>query len=233
MKSTFPECQSCSCRKDSIFSHCALEELESLSSNKSCTLYKRGQAIFQEGNKPFGIFCLTEGKVKITKIGSEGKEQIIRFAKPGDTMGYRALLSDTRYSASAIALEESKACFIASNDFNQLIAQNYLIAKDMMRMLSNALADAEVSIAHLATKPVRERIAEALLLLKKVYGETGEKEFSISLTREDLSSLVGTAKETAIRFLSELKEEGVISTHGSMITILDPAKLAKISQMYD
>jgi CRP-like cAMP-binding protein len=207
--------------------------LESLSSNKSCTIYKRGQAIFQEGNKPFGIYCLTEGKVKITKIGSEGKEQIIRFAKPGDTMGYRALLSDTRYSASAIALEECKACFISSNDFNQLIAQNYLIAKDMMRMLSNALADAEVSIAHLATKPVRERIAEALLLLKKVYGETGETQFSISLTREDLSSLVGTAKETAIRFLSELKEEGVISTHGSMITILDPAKLIKISQMYD
>ena len=119
------------------------------------------------------------------------------------------------------------------NDFNQLIAKNYLIAKDMMRMLSNALADAEVSIAHLATKPVRERIAEALLLLRKVYGEKDEKQFSISLTREDLSSLVGTAKETAIRFLSELKEDGVISTHGSTITILDADRLTKISQMYD
>lgn len=233
MKSAFPECETCSCRKDSIFSHCALEELENLSSNKSCTVYKRGQAIFQEGNKPFGIYCLTEGKVKITKIGSEGKEQIIRFAKPGDTLGYRALLSDTRYSASAIALEECKACFISANDFNQLIAKNYLIAKDMMRMLSNALADAEVSIAHLATKPVRERIAEALLLLKKVYGKPGEKEFTISLTREDLASLVGTAKETAIRFLSELKDEGAITTHGSSITLLDADKLTKISQMYD
>jgi CRP-like cAMP-binding protein len=233
IKSGFPECQTCSCKKDGIFAHCALEELEVITSNKSCTTYKRGQAIFQEGNKPFGIFCLTEGKVKITKIGSEGKEQIVRFAKPGDTLGYRALMSDTRYSASAIALEECKACFISSHDFNELISKNYLVAKDMMRMLSNALADAENSLAHLATKPVRERIAEALILLMRMYGKPNEKQFSISLSREDLASMVGTAKETAIRFLSELKDEEIISTHGSNITILNPDELVKISQMYD
>jgi CRP-like cAMP-binding protein len=175
---------------------------------------------------------LNEGKVKVTKVGSEGKEQIVRLAKPGDTMGYRALLSDTRYSASAVALEDTKVCFIASEDFNQLIAKNYLVAKDMMRMLSNALADAEVSIAQLATKPVRERLAEALLLLRKVYGKPNE-EFTIALSRDDLASLVGTAKETAIRFLSELKDEGVVSTQGSNITILKPEALVRISQMYD
>jgi CRP/FNR family transcriptional regulator, polysaccharide utilization system transcription regulator len=232
MKPLYPDCETCSCKRDSIFTHCALEELHSISSNKSCTIYKRGQAIFQEGNKPFGVYCLNEGKVKITKLGSEGKEQIVRLGKPGDTLGYRALLSDTRYSASAIALEDTKVCFIASEDFNQLIAKNYLVAKDMMRMLSNALADAEVSIAQLATKPVRERLAEALLLLKKVYGKQDE-EFSIALSREDLASLVGTAKETAIRFLSELKDEGVVSTQGSIITILKPDALVRISQMYD
>lgn len=233
MKPVYPECEHCSCRRDSIFSHCAIEEISEISANKSCTIYKRGQAIFQEGNKPFGVFCMNEGKVKITKHGSEGKEHIVRLAKPGDTMGYRALLSDTRYSASAIALEDSKVCFISAEDFQRLIAQNYLVAKDMMRMLSNALADAELSIAQLATKPVRERIAEALLLLKKVYGKPDEKEFTISLSREDLASLVGTAKETAIRFLSELKDEGIVITHGSSITILDPERLLKISQMYD
>ena len=232
MKPLYPDCETCSCKRESIFTHCALEELKSISSNKSCTMYKRGQAIFQEGNKPFGVFCLNEGKVKVTKLGSEGKEQIVRLAKPGDTMGYRALLSDTRYSASAVALEDTKVCFIASEDFNQLIAKNYLVAKDMMRMLSNALADAEISIAQLATKPVRERLAEALLLLRKVYGKPNE-EFTIALSRDDLASLVGTAKETAIRFLSELKDEGVVSTQGSNITILKPDSLVRISQMYD
>jgi len=232
MKPLYPDCETCSCKRESIFTHCALEELQSISSNKSCTMYKRGQAIFQEGNKPFGVFCLNEGKVKVTKLGSEGKEQIVRLAKPGDTMGYRALLSDTRYSASAVALEDTKVCFIASEDFNQLIAKNYLVAKDMMRMLSNALADAEISIAQLATKPVRERLAEALLLLRKVYGKPNE-EFTIALSRDDLASLVGTAKETAIRFLSELKDEGVVSTQGSNITILKPDSLVRISQMYD
>jgi CRP-like cAMP-binding protein len=69
--------------------------------------------------------------------------------------------------------------------------------------------------------------------LKSTYQEEGKNPFSISISREDLSSIVGTAKETVIRFLSEFKEDGIITTHGSEITILNPEKLVKISSMYD
>jgi CRP-like cAMP-binding protein len=103
----------------------------------------------------------------------------------------------------------------------------------MIKMLSFALGDAESALAQLALKPVRERLAEALLLLLKVYGNNEQTPFTISLTRDDLASLVGTAKETAIRFLSEFKEEGLVTTQGSAITIIDADKLLKISHMYD
>jgi CRP-like cAMP-binding protein len=233
MKTTSPQCENCLCRKDSLLNHCVLEELERINSNKSCNIYKKGQFIFHEGNKPFGVFCVNEGKIKISKTDSNGKEQIVRLAKPGDTLGYRALMANSKYTASAVALEDSKVCFISEQDFTQLIKNNEKVANDLLVLLSKALGEAEEKLKKLALKPVRERLAEGLLLLLKTYHDGSDKPFTISISREDLSGIVGTAKETVIRFLSEFKEEGIVDTKGSAITILRKDKLLEISQLYD
>lgn len=186
-----------------------------------------------EGNKPFGLYCISEGKVKVTKTNSDGKEQIVRLVKPGDVIGYRALMAAEKYSASAIALEDTKVCFIPESEFQKIITENPKVTTDLFSILSKALGDAEEKMTKLALKPVRERLAEALLLLMKTYRKADEKEFAIAISREDLASIVGTAKETVIRFLSELKDEHIVNTKGSLITILDEQKLIKISHMYD
>jgi CRP-like cAMP-binding protein len=83
---------------------------------------------------------------------------------------------------------------------------------------------------------VRERLAEALLLLKSTFEEkpsTKEEPFSIAISREDLASIVGTAKETVIRLLSEFKDENLVRTEGRRIFVLDSDKLYKISKLYD
>jgi len=211
-----------------------MHELESLSANKSFNSYKKGQVIFHEGNRPFGLFCIFEGKVKVSRLGSDGKEQIIRLAKPGDTLGYRSLIQNSKYSASAIALDDTKACFIPATDFNKLIDTNAKVANDLMKLLAKALGETQERMIQMATKPVRERLAEALLLLKATYHNIDESEtFSIAISREDLASLVGTAKETVIRFLSEMKADGIVSSQGSTIFILKPEKLLHIANMYD
>ncbi|WP_299699625.1 Crp/Fnr family transcriptional regulator [uncultured Pontibacter sp.] len=205
-----------------------------LSETKSCFAYKKGQLIFHEGGKPTGLFCINSGKIKIAKLGSDGKEQIVRLAKPGDVIGYRALMADSNYSASAVALEDAVICFIPRSQFLELISQNVDFASGLMKLISNALGEAEERMVQMAYKPVRERLAEALLLLQKTYKQSeGEDQFTISISREDLASIVGTAKETTIRLLSEFKEEGLIITKGSSITILDQEKLYKISHLYD
>jgi CRP-like cAMP-binding protein len=233
-KQSFPECASCNCKEQSLLSHCAMHELESLSANKSFNSYKKGQVIFHEGNRPFGLFCIFEGKVKVSRLGSDGKEQIIRLAKPGDTLGYRSLIQNSKYSASAIALDDTSACFISAADFNKLIDTNAKVANDLMKLLAKALGETQERMIQMATKPVRERLAEALLLLKSTYQKENDHEnFTISISREDLASLVGTAKETVIRFLSEFKDDGIVSSHGSAITILNPDKLLYIANMYD
>lgn len=233
MKPQAPHCQSCQFKDSSLFKQCHLHELEELNESKCFNSYKKGQVIFHEGNRPLGIFCVYGGKVKVSRMGSDGKEQIIRLAKKGDTLGYRSLIDNTKYTASAIALDETEVCFIPASEFNKLVDENVKVSTDLMKMLARALGDTQDKLIHLAMKPVRERLAEALLLLKCTYQEEGKTPFSISISREDLSSIVGTAKETVIRFLSEFKEDGIITTHGSEITILNPEKLVKISSMYD
>lgn len=229
----FPECATCNCRVQSLLKNCAMEELESISSNKCFNTYKKGQVIFHEGNRPFGLFCVYEGKVKVSRMNAEGKEQIIRLAKQGDTLGYRSLIENAKYSASAIALDETRACFIPASDFNKLVDNNVKVASDLMKMLAKALGESQDRMIHMATKPVRERLAEALLLLKSTYQQPNEEKFTISISREDLAAIVGTAKETVIRFLSEFKDEGIVTTHGSSITLEKPDKLFKISSLYD
>ncbi len=234
MKFTNPDCLNCQSRSNSLLSCCKASELSHLSETKSCFAYKKGQLIFHEGGKPTGLFCINSGKIKIAKLGSDGKEQIVRLAKPGDVIGYRALMADSNYSASAVALEDAVICFIPRSQFLELISQNVDFASGLMKLISNALGEAEERMVQMAYKPVRERLAEALLLLQKTYKQSeGEDQFTISISREDLASIVGTAKETTIRLLSEFKEEGLIITKGSSITILDQEKLYKISHLYD
>ena len=234
MKFTNPDCLNCNSRSKSLLGCCKASELSHLSETKSCFAYKKGQLIFHEGGKPTGLYCINSGKIKIAKLGSDGKEQIVRLAKPGDVIGYRALMADSNYSASAVALEDAVICFIPRSQFLELISQNVDFASGLMKLISNALGEAEERMVQMAYKPVRERLAEALLLLQKTYKQTEEEDhFTISISREDLASIVGTAKETTIRLLSEFKEEGLISTKGSSITILDQEKLYKISHLYD
>ncbi|MFN3403532.1 MAG: Crp/Fnr family transcriptional regulator [Cytophagaceae bacterium] len=233
MKVNTLSCESCQTRKNSLFTHCKPDELSQLSNNKNCITYKKGQIIFHEGSKPFGVYCLNAGKVKLCKSNSEGKEQIVRLAKPGDFIGYRAFMADSIYSGSAVAMEESTVCFIPREEFEKLVGSNKKFSLEFMKQLSSALGLAEERLAKLAMKPVRERIAEALVLLNSTYNPDHNPAFEMMISREDLASLVGTAKETAIRFLSELKEENIIATHGSAIKVIDMDKLIKISNLYD
>ena len=92
-----PHCESCNSRLSNVFCNLDDEQLKELDVEKACNIYKKGQLIFFEGNKPQGLFCINRGKVKIFQTGIEGKEQILRLAKEGDILGYRTLISGGSY----------------------------------------------------------------------------------------------------------------------------------------
>jgi len=217
-------CSTCGARKSSLFGSFCDHEVSSADAVKVCSFYKKNQPLFIEGSFPRGVYCLNQGKVKVFARGDEGKEQIIHIAKEGEIIGFRAMFSGEPYRVSASTLEECNICFIAKEEFLDMMDKNASLRNGIIKELSKELGDQAMFITNMAQKSVRERLAFALLLLGDIYGEE-----PINLTREDMANFVGTATETLIRLLKDFKEEGILEIHTRKLEILDRERLFKIS----
>jgi CRP/FNR family transcriptional regulator len=210
------------------------DQVAELNQNKSCSVYKKGQIIFNENAVPNGLYCVNSGKIKLSTLGFDGKEQILRLAKSGDVIGYRALLSNERYHCSAVALEDCSICIIDKKYFQQSIENNHKLLFEVVKKISSDLKTAEEHIVSLSQKNVRERVAEALLFLKATYGlMEDEQTINVSLSREEIADYVGTATETAIRLLSEFNQDKIIELSGKKIKIINLQKLIKTANLND
>jgi CRP/FNR family transcriptional regulator len=229
-----PHCDACDSRLKNVFCNLTDAQLKELDVEKACNFYKKGQLIFFEGNKPQGLFCINAGKVKIFQTGIEGKEQILRLAKEGDILGYRALISGGTYSASSMAMEDSSICMVPRKTFFDLLQSNSELSTRIMQLLSQDLKLAEHRITELAQKPVRERMAETILMLKEFYGyEADNKTINALISREDIANITGTATETAIRVLSDFRNERMIDLKAKKIRILNTNMLLKAANVFD
>ncbi len=222
-------CENCRSRGASLFRFCQTSELEEITEAKSCQIFKRGQELFGEGSLPLGLFCINTGSIKIVKYASGDKEQIMRIAGPGEQVGYRSLITHRRYDVSAVAAEDSRVCIVPKEVFYKLTQSNKDFYAALVEQLCTVIETTQEKMADIAYKPVRGRIAEAILLLSRRSKEEGV----INLTREDLASFVGTVKETAIRTLSEFRNERLISIEGRSIRVVNFSGLEKISGLYD
>lgn len=206
----------------------SFEDLKRLSEKNDVRSSKKKDEIYSEGGYPKGIYFINKGKVKTFRSNEQGKEFITGLYKEGDFFGYAALLDEGQYNDSATALEDSELCMIPKEDFYSLIYKNAEVSRKFIKMISDNLQEKEEQLVKLAYNSVRKRVAEALTTLNNRYKKDGESKFSMSISREDLANLAGTATETTIRTLSEFKEEGLVDVKGSAITIINVDKLSKM-----
>jgi len=228
-----PLCDKCSLESGSIFKHLTHDEMVILNYEKDFRHYKRGDILYQEGNRISGFFCINSGIIKVFKTGLDGKEQIIRFAKPGDIIAYRSVLSNELACTSAKVIEDCHVCFIPSEILIQFIKSNSTFSLELLRLACHELGEANSFITDIAQKTVRERLAEILLLLVQEFGLDAENYLNISLTREELANIVGTATESVIRLLSEFKSDKLVELTGRKIKILNKKGLEKISNVFN
>lgn len=227
-------CELCMSRKFSLFSDVAEPHLCQLSDSKNYITHKKGQILFYEGTKPLGIFCISDGIVKVYKTASNGKEQIIRLAKKGDFLGYVSLLGEEAYSNSATIVEDANICFIPREAFLKVLAEDTEFHRRVTKALCHDLGVMESKLTDATQKSIRERLAFTLLKLSETYGIDGKEgdKIDIVLTREEIAGLVGTATETVIRLLSEFKKDELIDFEGKKIIVLDKKGLARLSDFY-
>ncbi len=221
------ECESCVSHLKGIFCELNHDQLIPITRQKITNLYKKGQTLFVEGNHPNGIFCVSSGNIKLTEVGADGKETLIKVVTKGDILGHRSLFSEKKHDTTATAMEDTKACFIDKSFIIGLIKERPSVALKVIEKLSRDIGAAEHRLNSMHTRNVRERLAELLLLLKESHGvsEGDRIRIDLRLTREEMSSMIGTAPETLIRFITEFKEAGLIEQEGKILYIKDEDKL--------
>ncbi len=233
IKKDIPSCENCDTRDSSIFANIPSNSIKNISNSKRCVHFKKGQELFHEGVNVNGVYCIHSGKLKFARIGVEGKEQIIRFAKSGSIIGYRSLLSKETVSASVVALSDVSACYIPKDVIFKMISNDTQFTSQLLMVACHELGEASKIITNLAQKSVRERLAEVLLILQATFGKDDSGFIDVNLKREEIASVIGTATETVIRFLSEFKSDGYIELSGARIKLLHLNKLADIGSVYD
>lgn len=199
------------------------EELKKLSLERRVKHYKKREVIFEEGDYPRYLYFVNSGKVKVFKTNEDGKEYIIDIFMDGDFVGYNDLIRDSKYAEGASALEDTDISLIPREDFTALLHANRDVASQLIKMLANNVSEKEEQLLNLAYHSVRKRVANAILLLSEKEGDA-----EINILRDDLARIVGTAKESVIRMLTEFKEDGYIEINDGAIILKNKHKLENL-----
>jgi CRP-like cAMP-binding protein/CheY-like chemotaxis protein len=204
------------------------DEMHTALENHDVIDYKKKQTIYSEGQHPNKLYYIQTGKVKIYKTSDGGKELIIGLLSAGDFFGHIPLIENVVYEEFAKTLEESSIRVIPKKEFEQLITTNQEIALKVIKLLANNISEKEQQLVALAYHSLRKRVADALLTLKKKYAKEDQVPFSISISREDLANIAGTATESLIRTLSDFKNEKLIEIKDGKIILVEEKKLLNL-----
>ncbi|WP_107040353.1 response regulator [Brumimicrobium mesophilum] len=200
---------------------CDLTGLDDLKDNAQIKSYGKREEIYFEGDSPKWLYYVKEGHVRNFRVTKDDKELVTGLFGAGEFFGYIDLLSKGNYSDYAVALEGAKLALIAKDDFEKIILSNKDVSINFIKLLAGNIADKENELMSLAYNTVRKRVANALSKLYLKYKEDLADRVEVTVTRDELASMVGTATESVIRILSEFKKDKYIKTKGSLITILD------------
>ncbi|PWH81452.1 response regulator [Brumimicrobium oceani] len=200
---------------------CDLTGLDDLKDSAQIKSYGKREGIYFEGDTPKWLYYVKEGHVRNYKVTKDDKELVTGLFGVGDFFGYIDLLSQGTYNEYAVALEGAKLALISKADFENLILSNKDVSINFIKLLAGDIVDRENELVSLAYNTVRKRVANALSKLYIKYKEGLAERVEVTVTRDELASMVGTATESVIRILSEFKKDGYIKTKGSLITILD------------
>ncbi|MDB5032096.1 response regulator [Mucilaginibacter sp.] len=202
-----------------------LNELKKIIQERKSRQFKKNQVIYYDGDRGTGIYLVISGKIKTIRLAEDGRELMTGIIGCEEYLGVNALLSNEPYTDTATALEDSVVCLIPKDQLEQLLNLYPEVAREFIKLLANDIRDKEEQLMQLAYHSVRKRMAEAMIRLFRQQEEATE---GFKITREDLAAMAGMATETVSRTLSDFKDEGLIEKKGSLITLLEPAKLEKM-----
>jgi CRP/FNR family transcriptional regulator, nitrogen oxide reductase regulator len=206
-------------RQSSIFSSLEDNEFNELSKMITERSYPGGQTIFWEGDESNLFYFISEGKIKVSKLASTGKEIVLAFFGPGEMVGEVAVFENKPYPATAQSLTQSLLLGIKKADLIKFLIEHPHVSLRIISILSSRLRDSQSRLRDMAGERVEQRLARMVLMISAKIGPV------LPFTRQDISDMSGTTTETTIRILSQWKEHGIINSVRGEITIVDETKL--------
>jgi len=202
-----------------------LAELQKIIKERKVRSFKKNQVIYYEGDKGNGLYVVLNGKIKTSKLSSDGRELITDLHTAGQYLGVRAPLADDVYSETASAVEDSQLCLIPKERLDEMLNLYPDITSEFIKLMAGQIRENEDRLLQLAYDSVRKKMADAIL---RLYKQTNAGDGSIRISREDLAAFAGMATETVSRTLSDFRSEGLIEKNGSIIRVIDLQRLSKM-----
>lgn len=210
------------------FKNLTEEQVNLLSNHRYEASFKPGEIIFKKGSPTSSVIFLVSGMGKVFLEGLDGKSIIISIAKPGMMISGPGTYGDMRHHFTLTALTDVKACFIDMHIIKQFVLQNSAFAEGLIADISNKSLLMYYKLIGLTQKKMPGRLADAILYLANQVYESNE--FELILNRQELGDFTNMAKESVIRILKDLEDDGVIESNCTRIKILDKQKLIMISE---
>lgn len=222
-----------------IFSHLDQEELDKIAKATVSASYKKGEHIFLSGETSDALFIIHRGRVKITRLSEAGREQIMRILNPGDFMGELSLFGHSVNNSNAEAMEDTEVCLIRGSEIKKLLVKFPNISLKILEEFSGRLETAESMIEQLGLHDVEQRVARVLLSLAEEQagdddadGLNKKIDLTLSISKRDLASMIGTTQETLSRKLSAFQEQGLIEQTGQRrIILLNEEELRRLANL--
>ena len=188
----------------------------------------KGEIVFSEGEEGRGFYVIAEGRIKIFKVSTEGKEQILHIFGAGQPFGEVPVFAGQKFPANAQAIDKTRALFLPRAAIVDLIAANPSLALNMLAVMSKKLRQFTVQIENLSLKEMPARLASYLIFLAE---EQDANEFvTLKISKGQLASILGTIPETLSRIFAKLSGRNLIRVDGKKITLLDRDGLEDLTE---
>jgi len=211
-------------RLSAYFSGLEMEELSQVREHMFEKSVARGEIVVFEGEPATAIFIVISGVVKVFKTSTDGKEQILFLARPGDSFNDVPVFNGGSNLASAEAITQVNLCGIEKDEFKTALLGNPRLTENVLKVLSQRVEQVVSLVEDLSFRRVTGRVAK--ILLENAEDTTGQRH---RLTQQEMAAMAGTARELIGRSLKLLEDEGKIRLERNRIVITDKKMLRKIA----
>ena len=216
-------------RQAPLFSALDDEAATALRNSMSETSLRRGEVLFSEGDSGDKLYIVLEGKVKLGRSATDGRENLLAIMGPGQMFGELSLFDPGPRSATVTAVTDVSFASLSHEDLLRWLDGRPIVARGLLTQLAARLRKSNDVVADLVFSDVPGRVAKALLDLADRFGRTADDGVHVhhDLTQEELAQLVGASRETVNKALADFVHRGWIQLQGKSVVVLDEERLRR------